>query len=199
MHRSDCTSRPRIFRSTITSGPLFHSPSNKASSTILNLLKCDRAVQWPDIILDTVETNFLSSAWPSNQGRRETSGVWSEQIYQCPQRPTSPATLSVKQISPNPKNPSAEVAYQNQRHLMPHVVPARPQSRYPRAPRETGSTLSQPQLHPPTSRYTVILFSIQLQMLLSIDTFLNGFPSKKLKNQLLIICIKWKSYFFNSK
>jgi hypothetical protein len=29
--------------------------------------------------------------------------------------------------------------------------------------------------------YTVILFSIQLQMLLSIETFLNGFPSKKFK------------------
>jgi hypothetical protein len=31
---------------------------------------------------------------------------------------------------------------------MQHVVPVRPQSRYPRAPREPGSTLSQPQLHP---------------------------------------------------
>jgi hypothetical protein len=31
------------------------------------------------------------------------------------------------------------------------------------------------------NNYTVILFSIQLQMLLSIETFLNGFPSKKFK------------------
>jgi hypothetical protein len=82
------------------------------------------------------------------------SGVWSERIYQCPQRPTSPATLLVKQISPNPENPSMELAYQKQNQLMPHFVPVRPQSRYPRAPRDTGSTLSQPQLHPPTSRYT---------------------------------------------
>jgi hypothetical protein len=29
---------------------------------------------------------------------------------------------------------------------MPHVVPVRPQSRYPRAPREPGFTLFQPQL-----------------------------------------------------
>jgi hypothetical protein len=36
---------------------------------------------------------------------------------------------------------------------MPHVVPARALARYPRAPRETGSTLFQPQLHSPIGRY----------------------------------------------
>jgi hypothetical protein len=39
---------------------------------------------------------------------------------------------------------------------MPHVVPIRPQSRYPRASRETGSSLFQPQLHPPIGRYTSV-------------------------------------------
>jgi hypothetical protein len=45
------------------------------------------------------------------------------------------------------------VVYQKRHHLMPYVVPLRPQSRYPRAPRETGSTLIQPQLNPPIGRY----------------------------------------------
>jgi hypothetical protein len=36
------------------------------------------------------------------------------------------------------------------------VVPARPQYRYPLALRETGSTLFQPQLHPPIGRYTSV-------------------------------------------
>jgi hypothetical protein len=50
---------------------------------ILNILKCDRATQWPDNILETVETNFLPSLWPSNQGRRETFGSMEWKIYQC--------------------------------------------------------------------------------------------------------------------
>jgi hypothetical protein len=33
-------------------------------------------------------------------------------------------------------------------------MPIRPQSRYPRAPSEPGSTLFQPQLHSPIGRYT---------------------------------------------
>jgi hypothetical protein len=37
---------------------------------------------------------------------------------------------------------------------MPHVMPIRRQSRYPRAPRETGSTLFQPPLYPPIGGYT---------------------------------------------
>jgi hypothetical protein len=45
---------------------------------------------------------------------------------------------------------------QKQHHSMPHVVPVRPQSRYPRAPRETGSTLFQPQLHLLIGRYTSV-------------------------------------------
>jgi hypothetical protein len=81
-------------------------------------------------------------------------GVWSERIYQYLQRPTSPATLSAKQILPNTKNLPAEVVYQKQHHLMPHVVLVSPQSRYPRAPREAGSTLFQPQLDRPIVRYT---------------------------------------------
>jgi hypothetical protein len=40
---------------------VFQAYTHIASSTILNLLKCDLAAQCPDIILDTVETNFLSS------------------------------------------------------------------------------------------------------------------------------------------
>jgi hypothetical protein len=45
-------------------------------------------------------------------------------------------------------------SFKNGHHSMPHVVPFRSQSRYPRAPREPGSTLFQPQLHPPIGRYT---------------------------------------------
>jgi hypothetical protein len=61
-----------------------------------------------------------------------------------------------KTLWPNPENLPAEVVYQKQHHSMPHVVPVRPQSRYPRAPRETGSTLFKPQLHPPIDRYTSV-------------------------------------------
>jgi hypothetical protein len=82
------------------------------------------------------------------------SGVCSERIYQCLQCPTSPTTLSAKQILPNPENLSAEEVLQKQHYLMPHVLPVRPQSRYLRAPRESGSTLFQPQLHLPAGRYT---------------------------------------------
>jgi hypothetical protein len=67
-------------------------------STYRLALACDRA----DIILNTVEANFLSSLWPSNQGRTETF-VWSMQIFQCLQRLTSPAILLAKQILQNPE------------------------------------------------------------------------------------------------
>jgi hypothetical protein len=37
------------------------------------------------------------------------SGIWNEQIYQCVQRSTLPATLSAKKILANPENLPAEV------------------------------------------------------------------------------------------
>jgi hypothetical protein len=59
---------------------------------------------------------------PQTKAQEKPLGVWSEQIYQCLQRLTSPATLSAKQILPNPENLLAKVVYQKQHHLMPHVV-----------------------------------------------------------------------------
>jgi hypothetical protein len=70
------------------------------------------------------------------------------------QRPTSPATLSAKQNLQNPENLPAEVVFQKQHHSMPYVVPVRRQSFYSRATCGQGSTLFQPQLHPPIGRYT---------------------------------------------
>jgi hypothetical protein len=46
-------------------------------------------------------------------------------IYQCLQRPTSPATISAKQILPNLENLQAELFFQKKHHSMPHVVPVR--------------------------------------------------------------------------
>jgi hypothetical protein len=43
-------------------------------STIWNLPRCDRTEQCPDKTLDTVQTNLLSSFWPSSQGRSVTFG-----------------------------------------------------------------------------------------------------------------------------
>jgi hypothetical protein len=64
VHRLENASRARIFRNPMSSGSLH-------SLLVLNLLKCGQEAYWPDIILDIVETKFLSSVWPSNQGRRE--------------------------------------------------------------------------------------------------------------------------------
>jgi hypothetical protein len=82
---------------------------------------------------------------PQTKAKEKPSGVWNELIYQCRQRPTSPATLTAEQILPIPENIPSEVVYLKQHHhLMPHVVSVRPQSSYLRAPSETGSTLFQP-------------------------------------------------------
>jgi hypothetical protein len=51
-----------------------HTHTHIRSSTIRNLPRCNRTVQFPDKFLDTVHTNLLSSFWPSNQDRSVTSG-----------------------------------------------------------------------------------------------------------------------------
>jgi hypothetical protein len=101
-----------------------------------------------------VETNFYPPFDPQTKVEEKPSEVWIEQIYQCPQRSASPVSLSAKQILSNPKNLLAELVFQKQHHSMPHVMPGCPHSRYPRAPRELGSTLFQAQLHPPIGHYT---------------------------------------------
>jgi hypothetical protein len=58
----------------------------------------------------------------------------------------------------HPENLPAEVVYQKQHHLMPHDVPVSPPTRNsptPR-PRETESTLFQPQLHSTIGYYTFV-------------------------------------------
>jgi hypothetical protein len=61
----------------IKSGPLFYGPSSTLTYRFFDNSKY--VCVWPsgrsDIILDTVEINFLSSRWPSNQGQREIFGT----------------------------------------------------------------------------------------------------------------------------
>jgi hypothetical protein len=127
-----------------------------ARLTIRNLLKCDQAAQWPDTILDTVETNFLSSFWPSNQGRRKTFGCMEWVKLPVSAASHFPCNSFSKKDLAKPWKSIAKVAYQKQHYSILHVVPVCPQSRYPRAPREKGSILFQPQLHHPISRYTFV-------------------------------------------
>jgi hypothetical protein len=135
MEVTDCTSsavsalvRRRLSVSNFSqyhiSDTLLHSSSSThtiASSTILNLFDCDR--QWPDIILDTVETNFLSSFLPSNQCQRETLGIMKWANFQCLERLTSSAIRLAKQILLNIKNRLVEVVYQKQHYGMPGRSP----------------------------------------------------------------------------
>jgi hypothetical protein len=157
VHRLDGASQSRICRSAISSGPLFHSPPSTHTHRLLNNPKSTQVRS-----SGTMTRHYSPDSGnifpvffdPQTKAEEKPLGVWSERIYQCLQRPTSPATLSAKQIMPNPGILPAKVVYQKQYHLMSDIVPVRPQSRYPRAPRETEFTLSQPQLHPPTSHYS---------------------------------------------
>jgi hypothetical protein len=134
MHRLDGASRPRIFRIAISSGPLFHSPPNTHTSPLR------KSQIYSSVIGRHNDQTLFSRQWkqisrppfnPQTKAEEKPSVVWSEWIYNCLQRPTSPATLSAKQILPNPENLPAEVVHQYQHHFMPHVVPV--WSRYPRA------------------------------------------------------------------
>jgi hypothetical protein len=148
----------------ITSDPLFHSPT-KIYMALPQQSQIYSSVigRYNDQKLSSTQRKQISCPPfdPQTKVEEKPSGVWSECIYQCPQRPTFPATLSTKQILPNHENLPAEVVFQKQHHSMPHVMPVRPQSRYPRAPREPGSTLFQPQLHFPIGRYTSAYIPIQ--------------------------------------
>jgi hypothetical protein len=153
----DAASRSRLFCSAISSGPLFHIPSSTHTSPLQQSYIYSSVIEWHN------DQTLFSRQWkqiscppfdPQTKAEEKPLGEWSERIYQRLHRSTSPATLSAKQILPNPENLPAEVVYQKQHHLMPHVVHVRPQSRYPRAPRDPRPTLFQHQLHPPTGRYT---------------------------------------------
>jgi hypothetical protein len=95
MHRSDGAFRPRIFRSSITSGPLFHNPSNIYISLPQQSQIYSSVIgRYNDQTLFSTQWKQISCPPLDRQTEKEEkpTGVWSERIYQCPQRPTSPAT-----------------------------------------------------------------------------------------------------------
>jgi hypothetical protein len=111
------------------------------SSTIRNLPRCDRAKQCPDKTLDTVQTNLLSSFWPSNQGRCVTSGKieWAKMP-----------------VWPHSGNRLETMVGRIWRLPMPSVVPAHRPVHFPSVPRETKSTSTSPQFRSGTGSSTIV-------------------------------------------
>jgi hypothetical protein len=86
VHRLDGTSQFRIFRSAVSSGRLFHSPSSTHTSPLRQSQIYSSVIEWHNgQTLFSSQRKQISCLFfdPQTRVKEKPLGVWSERIYQC--------------------------------------------------------------------------------------------------------------------